>query len=113
MDFSSLSFIRLKDSHPLKPFDCGDVDLTDFFNNDCKHYLRELLAVTYIIENNQETIAFFSVLNDKITITDVDEDSPPALPRPPGEIKYKWSFTTQKGSWPELAEQFVRAVSKQ
>ena len=75
MDFSSLSFIRLSDSYTLKPFDCGDADLTDFFNNDCKQYLKELLAVTYIIENNKETMAFFSVLNDKITIRDVDDNS--------------------------------------
>ncbi|MFM9908696.1 MAG: GNAT family N-acetyltransferase [Chitinophagaceae bacterium] len=75
MDFSSLSFIRLAKDHPLKDFDCGDADLTDFFHNDCKNYLSALLAVTYVIQNEDETIAFFSLLNDKITIKDVDGNS--------------------------------------
>jgi GNAT superfamily N-acetyltransferase len=63
---------RLTPDFQIKPFDCGDLDLNDFLFSDAKRYNSELLAVTYLLENDTETIAFFSLLNDKITITDTD-----------------------------------------
>ena len=66
------ALIRLTLTQPIKPFDCGDVDLNDFLLNDSKGYLDKLLAVTYILETKNETIAFFSLLNDKIMVEDVD-----------------------------------------
>jgi len=62
-----LKLIRLESDHPIKPFDCGDPDLNDFFINDSKNYQKELLTVTYVIESGTETVAFFSLLNDKIS----------------------------------------------
>lgn len=66
------SLIRLTQDYEFKYFDCGDTDLNDFLRNDSKSYARKLLAVTYILENDTEIIAFFSLLNDKITVQDVD-----------------------------------------
>ncbi|SHG77154.1 Acetyltransferase (GNAT) domain-containing protein [Chryseolinea serpens] len=66
------SLIRLSQDYQFKPFNCGDIDLNDFLLNDSKSYARKLLAVTYILENEAELIAFFSLLNDKITVQDVD-----------------------------------------
>src|SRR5207253_1317520 len=51
---------------------CGDSDLNEFLVTDSKNYYTQLLAVTYIIEGNGETIAFFSVLNDKVSFADVE-----------------------------------------
>jgi hypothetical protein len=65
---ADFSLVRLHLEHELKPFDCEDADLNDFFHNDCKNYQRHLLGVTYIIENDTDTIAFFTMLNDKISI---------------------------------------------
>ncbi|RFS16948.1 GNAT family N-acetyltransferase [Emticicia sp. C21] len=62
----NFKLIRLSEDHVLKPFNCGNVDLNDFFLNDSKAYQKQLLAVTYIIESDDETVAFFSLLNDKI-----------------------------------------------
>jgi predicted GNAT family N-acyltransferase len=75
MDFSGLSIVRLKPDTTIRIFDCGDKDLNDFLFNDAKNYLAELLAVTYLIESETETVAFYSLLNDKITIKDVDSTS--------------------------------------
>ena len=66
------SLIRLTVVHQIKPFDCGDPDLNEFLVNDSKSYLEKLLAVTYILENDTSTIAFFSLLNDKIMVEDTD-----------------------------------------
>ena len=55
-------------------FDCCNKDLNDYLlENDpnvpnAKHHARELLAETYLFEDDDigETIAYFSLLNDKI-----------------------------------------------
>jgi len=75
MDLSKFSFSRLKTKQQFKSFDCGDADLNDFFFNEAKGYQEQLLAVTYIIETETETVAFYSLLNDKIAMEDFDTNS--------------------------------------
>lgn len=75
MDLSELRFIRLTPQQELKPSDCSDGDLNDFFYNEAKSYQEGLLAVTYIIETETETVAFYSLLNDKIAMEDFDTNS--------------------------------------
>jgi GNAT superfamily N-acetyltransferase len=75
MDLGDFSFVRLSSGHQLKPFNCNDNDLNDFFFNDAKSYQEGLLAVTYILESPDETVAFFSLLNDKIAMQDFDTNS--------------------------------------
>ena len=66
--------IRLTPEYNIKPFDCEDADLngflleTDHTIPNARHHAIELLAVTYLIEDldSDETIAYFSLLNDKI-----------------------------------------------
>lgn len=72
---ASAQFIRLTDEHEIKPFDCGDDDLNEYLAVDAKLYLNQLLAVTYLVENNTDTIAFFSVSNDKIAYQDFPTNS--------------------------------------
>jgi hypothetical protein len=72
MNLTDFSLIRLTPATKLKPFDCGDIDLNEFFLRDSHNYQKELLAVTYIIESDNETVAFFSLLNDKLSITEFE-----------------------------------------
>ena len=65
---------RLKPDDERKPFDCGDADLTDFFLTDSAGHARQLLSVTYALENDSETMAFFSVLNDRIQKEECDQN---------------------------------------
>ncbi len=60
----------LKDDIIPMPFDCGDEDLNDFFLNDAKLYHSQRLSVTYFEENEDQTIFFFSLINDRITTAD-------------------------------------------
>lgn len=65
--------IRKLDKHEHVPsFDCGDEDLNEFILNDSPLYRKELLAVSYVMESSEtkQVIAYFSLANDKITITD-------------------------------------------
>lgn len=68
------TFRRLDLDAKIKPFDCGDSDLNEFFQKDALNYLRQLLAVTYVFEDKQQTVAFFSVLNDRISGEDSDKN---------------------------------------
>ncbi len=59
-------FKRLTHDSVLRPFNCNIPDLNDFFFDDSLNYLKQLLAVTYVLEDEINTISYFSILNDKI-----------------------------------------------
>lgn len=69
-----IQFKRFNPNDTIRPFDCGDADLNGFLLEEdpsvsnARHHTDELLAVTYILEDTDtnNTIAYFSLLNDKI-----------------------------------------------
>ncbi len=75
MDFSRLSQIQLSQDTDIKPFKCADADLNGFLFEDAKHFQNELMAVTYLIEDRDKgvTVAYFSLLADKITFQPDDK----------------------------------------
>ena len=68
------SLIKLELNTDLLPFKCTDTDLNEFFLEDAKNHLKERIAVTYIIQNNDETVAYWNYLNDKISARDIDNN---------------------------------------
>jgi hypothetical protein len=73
MDSSNaLAIVRISPVHAIKQFDCGDDDLNDFLLNNSIDQFNQLLNVTYLIEDEaaNKTVAFFSLLNDKIGISE-------------------------------------------
>lgn len=69
MDFNQLRQFQLKTDTDIKPFKCADNDLNEFLFGDAKHFQKELMAVTYLLEYMElnKTVAYFSLLADKIT----------------------------------------------
>lgn len=69
MDFTKLTQIQLSEDTEIKPFKCAEDDLNGFLFDDAKHFQKELIAVTYLLEDLQEnvTVAYFSLLADKIS----------------------------------------------
>ena len=65
---------RLGNNDKIESFDCGDDVLNNYIMNQSAFFRQEKLAVTYALENkeNQNVVAFFSLSNDKISITDFD-----------------------------------------
>lgn len=61
-----MQLVRLgaEDERPI--FDCGDNDLNEYFNEDSRQSCQELTAVTYAVMQGDDTVAFFSVLNDSL-----------------------------------------------
>ena len=67
-DFQDISVLLLTENHTIKPFDCEDDDLNDFLFNEAILYRKELLATTFVIENNERTLGYYSLLNDSLQL---------------------------------------------
>ena len=90
------SFNKLNlSSHP-KEFDCKDSDLNEFFLKDAYGHYKQLLTVTYYYESLTETVAYFSVLNDKIINKDKDNKT---ISRP---LKKNIPFEKQRQTYPSV-----------
>ena len=69
--------VKLEEQDSVKSFDCGDDDLNDFILHESPLYRKEKLAVTYVLKEaddlaNEHIKAFFSLSNDRISISDFD-----------------------------------------
>lgn len=75
MDFSKLRQFQLSADTDIKPFKCSDDDLNEFLLEDAKHFQKELMAVTYLLEymEQNKTAAYFSLLADKIVFSSDDK----------------------------------------
>lgn len=60
---------RLNTVFNLNDFNCTNCDLNDFLWNESLDYQKQLLAVTYLIEDKDTSkiVGFYSVLNDRIS----------------------------------------------
>lgn len=65
---------KLEDIQTLKPFDCGDDDLNEFLAVDASFYRQQMLANTFVLEDDELTIAYYSLLNDKISNSTVPKN---------------------------------------
>jgi GNAT superfamily N-acetyltransferase len=68
MHLSDFEFVQLTQDMPLLPFVSEDEDLNSFLMEDAKNYSADLMAVTYLFidKEKQQTVAYFSLLNDKV-----------------------------------------------
>ena len=64
---------KLSEVEMLHSFDCGDDDLNDFLLNDARYYDEQMLAHTYVFVEKSEIVAYYCLLNDKISQTDLDK----------------------------------------
>ena len=64
----------LQKDEKAKSFNCGDDDLNDFLLNRSNSFRKALLAVTYVFENieSKEIIGYFSLANDRVSLTDFE-----------------------------------------
>lgn len=75
MNSQKFTLHRLTPTAKIKPFDCNIKDLNDFLIDDARDYLNQLLAVTYLLDTEINTIAYFSVSNDSIRYEDAPTKS--------------------------------------
>ena len=72
--YESCQLRRLNIGDVITAFDCSDEDLNDFLINEANLYRNALLSVTYVVESKAtgEVLAYFSLSNDKISISDFE-----------------------------------------
>ena len=63
-----VSVLVLTENHSIKPFDCEDDDLNEFLFQEAVPYRKELLATTFVMENDKQTLGYYSLLNDSLQL---------------------------------------------
>ena len=53
-------FLRIEDIEVIKPFSCGGKSLDEFLFEDARYFYDEFIANTFLLEDDDETIAYFS-----------------------------------------------------
>jgi GNAT superfamily N-acetyltransferase len=86
---------RLEFDTEIKPFESEDEELNDFLLNDAKNYLAQLLAVTYLLETDTETIGYFCLSNDNIR-REVDMETWKKINRKVPNAKRKGAYPAVK-----------------
>lgn len=86
---------RLNSDYNIKSFDCGDADLNDFLFNDAKTYLKHLRYTTFILETDNDIIAYYSLANDLLAITNIEDFSEEMSNRNIDSVFWE-SFVNQK-----------------
>lgn len=66
-----MKLVRLSAETDLSGFDCGDEDLNDFLVEDAKGFLDKRIATSFILEDDGRIVAYFCLLNDKISRQEV------------------------------------------
>ena len=66
-----MNLIKLQPDTELNWFDCGDEDLNNFLVEDAKGFLDKRIATSYILEDEGNIVAYFCLLNDKISRQEV------------------------------------------
>jgi len=98
MSLNAIDFVsqskRLELDTQIKPFESEDNELNNFLLEDAKNYLTEMLAVTYLIETEEETICYFCLSNDNIR-REVDMETWK-------KINKKVPNSKRKGSYPAV-----------
>lgn len=109
MDITKLRQFQLSSDTDIKPFKCADNDLNDFLFDDAKHFQKELLAVTYLLEylEQNKTVAYFSLLADKITFNPDEKGMWNKLNRNIPNSKRRRSYPAVKIGRLAVSEEFV------
>ena len=61
----------LEAEYEIGEFDCGDEDLNEFLLYDAKPCMNLNIANTFILEDDGRIVAYFCLLNDKISRTEI------------------------------------------
>ena len=67
----SMRLVPLTLDYELTEFNCGDEQLNNFLYEDAKPSLELRIANTFILEDNGRIVAYFCLLNDKISKDEV------------------------------------------
>lgn len=102
-----LKLTKLTPDGRIKSFNCSDKDLNEFINDDARNFTKELLAVTYLLETEDKTVAYFSLLNDKIELDDANSTDRNRFNRTIPNLKRFNSYPSVKIGRLAVSEEFA------
>lgn len=70
-----MNIYLLEQESNVESFDCGDSDLNDFLKHDALFFSEKRIANTYVVTEKGIIIAYFSLLNDKVSKLDATGSS--------------------------------------
>lgn len=72
--YGQIRIRKLRPEETVTAFDCGDLDLNEFILKEATLYRKALLAVTYVVEDDEssEILAYFSLANDRVSLSDFE-----------------------------------------
>ena len=62
-----MDLVRLTPQHNLSDFDCGDNDLNEFLKDNALQFTEQRIANTFVLEDEGKIVAYFCLLNDKVS----------------------------------------------
>ena len=62
-----MDLVRLTPQHNLSNFDCGDNDLNEFLKDNALQFTEQRIANTFVLEDEGKIVAYFCLLNDKVS----------------------------------------------
>jgi hypothetical protein len=77
MDYTQVQLVKIDSNTVIETFDCGDADLNAFLKDDALRYFDERMAVTYMLIYREQIVAYYCLLNDKVTFDTTQENERP------------------------------------
>jgi len=68
-----ITFKRLEIGDTIKPILSSDEDLNDFLLDDALTHIEDAEGITYLFENETETICYCTILHDRISYNESDK----------------------------------------
>ena len=90
-----MQLVRLTPETEFTEFECGDEDLNNFLIEDAKDFNEKRIATSYILKDEDNIVAYFCLLNDKISRQDVTNSQWK-------KIKDAFPNSKQFGSYPAI-----------
>ncbi len=70
-----MDLIEITNENDIKPFNCGDADLNGFLSEDALAFHNKRIGKTFILKDEDTIVAFFCLLNDKVTKIEASNSS--------------------------------------
>ena len=93
---------RLDFDTKIKSFESELKEFDEFLFDDAKNYLAQKLAVTYLFESDNETVAYFCIANDCIRRETDKEKMTASEKQIWNKINRKIPFLKQRGYYPSV-----------
>lgn len=65
---------RIEEISEVVEFDCGDAALNAFLKEDACHFKSEMIANTFVLQEDEKIVAYFSLFNDIVSRDTADRN---------------------------------------